>query len=134
MARRVVVATFDLDVGNRLWVIADYLPQPGDFEATRMPSPHWIADMLGGDAEIRAVPIPADCADGFIGAYWRRPDAYLDPVVRAGMSSFVAVEDQLGPGLERLRADLASGAWTERYADLLTRQELDVGYRLVVAG
>jgi hypothetical protein len=35
--------------------------------------------------------------------------------------------------LEELRADLASGAWQMRHNDLLTRAELDIGYRLVVA-
>lgn len=131
---RVVVATFDLDVGNALWVIADYFPQPGAFEEGRMPTPERVAELLGG-AEIRTVPIPHDCVDGFIGAFWRRPEAFLDPLVRAGMSSFAVVEDQLGPGVERLRADLESGAWHERYGDdLLGRQELDTGYRLVVAG
>jgi hypothetical protein len=28
--------------------------------------------------------------------------------------------------------DLASGAWHRRYAELLVRDELDLGYRLVV--
>ena len=131
---RVVVATFDLAVANRLWVIADYFPQPGALEATRLPAPERVAELLGG-ADVRTVPIPADCVDGFIGAFWQRPEAFLDPLVRSGMSSFAAVEAELGPGVQRLRADLASGAWHARYGDdLLGRQELDVGYRLVVAG
>jgi SAM-dependent methyltransferase len=133
VASRVVIATWDLAVGNALWVIAEYFPQVGSFEADRMPPPEELAAMLGG-GEVRTVPIPADCQDGFIGAYWRRPEAFLDPVVRAGMSSFAAVEDQLGEGVARLAADLRSGAWHEKHRDLLARQELDVGYRLVVAG
>jgi len=36
-------------------------------------------------------------------------------------------------GLARLRNDLDSGAWRRRYGGLLSREELDVGYRLVVA-
>ena len=35
-------------------------------------------------------------------------------------------------GLARLRADLESGAWARRHADLLERDELDLGYRLLV--
>jgi hypothetical protein len=34
------------------------------------------------------VPIACDCEDGFLAAYWRRPRAYLDVEVRAGMSTF----------------------------------------------
>ena len=33
----------------------------------------------------------------------------------------------------RLRADLDSGAWERRYADVLERDELDLGFRVVVA-
>ncbi len=48
---------------------------------------------------------------------------------------FARVDDQtVAPGLARLAADLESGAWQDRHADLLDRDELDVGYRLIVAG
>jgi hypothetical protein len=84
---------------------------------------------------VDVVPIPADCVDGITGAYWRRPEAYLDPVVRAGMSSLA----QLAPGVvargvERLRRDLESGGWDARYGQLRGLGEYDAGYRLVVAG
>ena len=79
------------------------------------------------------MPIPHDCTDGFLGAYWRRPEAYLDPVVRASISVFAPLGAALAGGLERLRRDLESGAWAERHAALLERDELDAGYRLVVA-
>jgi hypothetical protein len=42
-------------------------------------------------------------------------------------------ETRLRNGLTRLEADLASGAWATKYADLLEMTELDVGCRLVVA-
>ena len=42
--------------------------------------------------------------------------------------------DQVEPGITRLADDLASGRWHERYGDLLQRDELDLGYRLVTAG
>jgi hypothetical protein len=37
------------------------------------------------------------------------------------------------PGLERLSADLQSGKWQDQHRDLLTLEELDLGYRLIVA-
>ena len=79
------------------------------------------------------MPIPWDCRDGFFSAFWRRPEAYLDPAVRAGISTLAKrSEDELAEGLARLRADLDSGAWARRHADLLERDELDLGYRLLV--
>ena len=87
------------------------------------------------EPRVEVVPVRADCTDGFCGAYWRRPEAYLDPAVRQSISSLaqLAPED-VEPGITRLADDLASGRWHERYGDLLTRDELDLGYRLVVAG
>jgi len=81
---------------------------------------------------VHPVPVPSDCADGFLGAYWQRPEAYLDEDVRAGISSFSRLE-RVGHQLERLERDLASGNWERRNAELRHRTELDVGYRLVIA-
>ena len=81
--------------------------------------------------EIRAVLVPRDCVDGFLGAYWARPAAYLDPQVRAGISSFSRPGVQRG--LQRLAKDLYSGVWHARYGYLLERDTLDLGYRIVVA-
>jgi hypothetical protein len=87
-----------------------------------------------GRASVLPVLIPADCTDGVLAAFWRRPDAYLDVRVRSGMSSFAVMPaDQLNEGLERLSADLATGAWVEKYGHLLELSELDCGYRLLVA-
>ena len=50
----------------------------------------------------------------FGAAYWRRPQAYLDPTVRAGISMLAcAGEPALAGGLRRLAADLRSGKWHE---------------------
>ena len=66
-------------------------------------------------------------------AYWRRPWAYLDPVVRAGMSMLAQPGDEmLRPGLDRLAADLESGRWHNRHGDLLRREDFDAGYRLLI--
>jgi hypothetical protein len=87
-----------------------------------------------GPLRISAVPIPHDCSDGFLGAYWRRPHAYLDAHVRSAISSFAKLPPgELDAGVARLRADLESGAWQRRQRGLLGRDALDLGYRLVVA-
>ena len=82
--------------------------------------------------ELRALPIPHDCVDGFLGAYWRRPRAYLDAAVRGAISTFTKLAD-VEPGLDRLRRDLDDGTWARRHAALLQRPDLDLGYRLAIS-
>jgi len=38
----------------------------------------------------------------------------------------------LDSGLAKLRRDLGDGTWARRNAELLTKHELDLGYRLVI--
>ena len=84
---------------------------------------------------METVPVPADCLDGFGGCFWNRPEAYLDDDVQEGMSCFAQLDPAVrARGTERLRADLASGAWDARHGGLRTQDEMDLGYRLVVAG
>jgi hypothetical protein len=86
-------------------------------------------------ASVEVVPIPADCSDGFCGAFWSRPEAYLDARVRAGISSLAQLDERaVDRGAARLQRDLETGAWDERYGDLRALPEFDLGYRLVVAG
>jgi SAM-dependent methyltransferase len=131
VARRLVVFSWDPSFASRLWVSAEYFPELIDEDVRSFPS---LADQVGAVRAMRvaAVPVPHDCEDGFYGAHWRRPHAYLDPEVRAGISTMAKrAPEELAPGLERLRRDLESGAWAERHADLLSRDELDLGYRLL---
>lgn len=125
----VVIVTFDVSHG--LFWLADYLPQLITLDEAIMPPMALYAEALGSVA-IAPVPVPHDCRDGFLAAYWRRPAAYLDPRVRQAISSFHALGD-CSAALAGLEADLASGAWAERNAALLNLPELDCGYRLVVA-
>jgi SAM-dependent methyltransferase len=130
VARQVVVLTWDQRVCDRFWLVAEYLPEIAVLDAGRAVPVDRLAELLGG-GEISTVPVPYDCTDGFLGAYWRRPEAYLDPEVRAAMSSLAALGEQAAGGLERLDADLRSGDWQRRHARLLELDELDLGYRLV---
>ncbi|MFI1014850.1 class I SAM-dependent methyltransferase [Streptomyces sp. NPDC020965] len=131
--RRIVVFTFDPDINRRFWLLDEYLPEAAAIDDARAVAIDRLATLLGG-ARVETVPIPHDCTDGFLAAFWRRPEAYLDPQVRAGISMLAQSGDAiLQPGLARLEADLSSGRWHQRHADLLDREELDAGYRLVVA-
>lgn len=128
-ARRVVLLTWDT-AGPGFWLTDEYFPEVLPIDRAMFPSMDELVDALGG-AEVLSVPVPADCTDGFLGAYWRRPAAYLDPGVRGAISVFARIPN--APGLDRLAADLEDGTWERRIGSHLPADELDVGYRLVVA-
>lgn len=132
--RRVVVLTFDPD-HEGFWLTQDYFPQFVEEDRLRLPPLAEIAALLGGRAEVEPIAVPHDCVDGFLGAFWKRPRAYLDPDVRRGISSFAAAPpDSLQAGLRRLEADLESGRWQDVYGAALEPWDaLDLGYRLLVA-
>lgn len=133
VARRVVVFTHDASALGDFWLIRDYLPEVMPDVARSMPPVSVIARALG-TADVRAVPVPADCQDGFMCAYWRRPEAYLDPVVRAGISCLAQLPPPLvDAAMRRLAGDLATGAWQARNGGLSAKSAMDFGYRLVVA-
>jgi SAM-dependent methyltransferase len=129
--RRVVVLSWDPAYRGRMWLSAEYFETLSWQDVVDFPT---LADQAAAlQAEVEVVPVPWDCRDGFFSAFWRRPEAYLDPAVRAGISTMARREDQLADGLARLKRDLESGEWARRHADLLELEELDVGYRLLVA-
>jgi SAM-dependent methyltransferase len=127
--RQVAILTWD-PAHAGFWLVQDYFPEILRIDRRIFPPVTETAEVLG-PVDVRPVPVPADCSDGFLGAYWRRPAAYLDEGVRGAISTFARIS--AADGLARLDADLASGAWHERYGHLMAMDELDVGYRLVIA-
>ena len=126
---RVVIFTWDPEHPG-FWFVQDYLPEILAIDRPNFPSLRDIEKAIG-PIEVLAVPIPADCSDGFLGAYWRRPEAYLDARVRGAISTFSKIDSAVG--IARLRRDLEDGTWSDRYGALRLLPELDTGYRLVVA-
>jgi SAM-dependent methyltransferase len=128
--RRAVFFTYDPAFPGS-WVTRDYFPMIPSRERGRFPPLRAFRAL--GYAESRTVPVPWDCSDGFLAAFWRRPQSYLDPRVRENISGFAGLtRAELGPSLRRLEQDLASGEWERRYGALRALDELDCGYRLVV--
>jgi SAM-dependent methyltransferase len=125
---RIVLLTFD--PSHRPW-LTDYLPELAVLDAAQMPRMSDYERWLG-PVQIAPVLVPHDCSDGFLYAYWRRPAAYLDPYIRSGSSSFWAIGNA-DAGLRKLKSDLETGEWERRYAELLTFDAYDAGYRLVVS-
>jgi SAM-dependent methyltransferase len=133
VGRRVVVFLFDTSDPDLFWLTRDYLPEFAGLRSCEILAS--LTDLAGAiGARMEPVPVPWDCADGFLEAYWRRPEAYLEEQVRRGMS----VWDAVGPETEQrvahsLRADLASGRWAERNRDLIRLDAADLGARLLIA-
>jgi SAM-dependent methyltransferase len=130
VGRRAVVFQWDPAFVGAFWLTREYLPSfagglHGGFEGARAAL---------GATRVEAVPVPHDCRDGFLMAYWRRPEAYLDATVRANISVFSLLPaEEVDAMVAALRADLESGEWERRHTDLLARDEIDLGYRLLIA-
>ena len=125
---RIVLLTWDPS-SEGFWLVQDYFPEFLEADRKRLPSLEQLLSFMV-DGRVITVPIPQDCSDGFLGAYWRRPEAYLDPEIRGGISSFATCRNLYA--LQRLQQDLSNGEWRRRYSSLLDKEELDLGYRLVV--
>jgi len=135
--RRVVLFNADPAQADRFWLTREYLPQFCDLIPVSYRAPgRWERELrdIFGQVTLTAAAIPHDCVDGFYGAFWQRPAAYVQPDVRDGISVFARLGDAIvGPAIECLQADLGSGAWVERHHDLLERRELELGYYVVTA-
>jgi SAM-dependent methyltransferase len=128
---RAVLLTWVPDA-TPFWLTEDYFPEIKAHDLAIFPSAPDLTAMLEriiGPVQMKPVPIPHDCTDGLLCAFWRRPDAYLDADVRSGMSSFARIDAE--SGLEKLQNDLSSGNWAERYGHLMALDALDLGYRVV---
>jgi hypothetical protein len=128
----VVVFTFELD---RLppWQL-EFLREGVELERPRFPTIDAVQAALGGHTRVERIATPADCADGFFEAYWNRPEALLDPRVRASQSLWAL----LGPEAEerivkRLAEALESGAWDATHGHLRREDSFDGALRLVIS-
>jgi SAM-dependent methyltransferase len=131
---RVVLFTWDPAAAGLFWLTREYLAWLAEWDAGRFPEMGELREALPG-AVVEPVPIPADCVDGFLAAFWARPEAYLEPAVQRGNSLMALGPDRarLRQALGRLRDDLRTGAWDARHGDLRSATSLDAGYRLVTA-
>lgn len=127
---RFVILSWDPGAAG-FWMMTDYFPEILARDRRLFPSLELIQRTVG-QVEILPVEIPSDCTDGFLGAYWQRPEMYLNEDVRKGMSSFSQIAGT-AVGLARLQRDLESGEWDARYSHLRRMSSLDIGYRLFVA-
>lgn len=131
VAGRVVVLSFEREVMRESW-IRHYAPGINALDEP-FPPIATLAEWLG-EAEVAPVPIPSDCADLFLEAWFGRPELMLDERVRANTSGFALLgDDEERAAVEHLRADLDSGEWDRRWGRLRRVSAHDGGLRLLVA-
>jgi SAM-dependent methyltransferase len=126
--KKIVMFTW-IGMPDGFWLF-DYFPEIEHIDRDLFPSIEQLSEVLGPVKTV-PVPIPAACTDGFLCAYWRRPESYLNPQIRSAISTFSRLND-IEPGLKKLAQDLQTGAWHKRYGHLLDLPSYDFGYRLVV--
>ncbi len=125
----VVILTFDPDF-QAAWLNA-YFPELIALDNKIMPKIDEYKQAFEC-VTVHTVRVPHDCVDGFMHAYWRRPEAYLDPIILAAMSPFQMIA-QKEEGLRKLKEDLESGAWHEKYQQVVELDDYDAGYRLIIS-
>jgi SAM-dependent methyltransferase len=129
----VVILTFDGDALDEFW-LARYAPEMIEAERRRYPKVDHVQQVLGGTSSVSVVPIPYGCLDGFTEAFYARPEAFLDPDVRRSQSAWGFVSDEVeSASMEKLRHDLESGEWDEKYGELRDQPEYRGSLRLIVA-
>lgn len=134
VARRQVILYFEPLVTHDFWAL-EYFPEALDLPTEQDPPGEALFRAVLRVREVRTVLVPHDCLDGFGAAFWARPEAYLDPEVQAGMSWLALLPAEVRDrGSTRLRDDLSTGRWDERYGELRAQSTYDGGYRLAIAG
>jgi SAM-dependent methyltransferase len=117
-AARLLIFTADPEQMRRYW-LAEYFPDAIQQAIRQMPpvEPTLALLLAAGFTQIDRVPwsITLEVQDLFLYAGKYRPELYLDPSVRAGISMFATQADpaEIERGCARLSADLASGRFTD---------------------
>ncbi|MFN8295609.1 MAG: class I SAM-dependent methyltransferase [Chitinophagales bacterium] len=130
---QILIMTFDPDALDNFWN-AHYFPELIEIEKARYPTLDLIVNALGGNCEVKSIPIPLDCVDGFQEAFYGRPEAFLEKEVRKAQSAWSFLEDGMEDILvQRLSDDLASGEWDKKYRHYRTQPTFTCALRLIVA-
>ncbi|MFN6477033.1 class I SAM-dependent methyltransferase [Nostoc sp. DedQUE07] len=132
----IILLTFDIRLAQKIWLY-DYFPFLWE-DALRFLPLNEQVNLIQSNTKrrVEAIPLflPYDLSDLFAAAGWRRPELYLQPEVRAGISSFaLANQDLAKQGVKLLTADLSSGEWSKKYGDIYNLTEIDIGYRFIRA-
>jgi hypothetical protein len=128
----VVIFTFELD-SLPAWQL-EFLREGVAKELPRFPAIDDVMAGLGGRTRVERIPTPGDCTDGFFEAFWRRPEALLDPAIRGAQSVWALLESGVERRIvQRLAAALDSGAWDAQHGHLREQDSFPGALRLVIS-
>ncbi|GJM36807.1 MAG: methyltransferase type 11 [Acidimicrobiales bacterium] len=133
VAPRHVLTVYEPLEAHDFWLI-DYFPETAESDMeVNAPTPATVAEVLDV-VDVRTLWVTRDCPEGFAAASWARPHDYLDAERQQAISLLALADaDVLARGTARLRDDLESGRWYDRYAHVIEAERADFGYRLVTA-
>lgn len=130
---QVLIMTFDPEALDNFWNV-HYFPELIEVEKARYPTIEFITNTLGGNCDIKSIPIPLDCIDGFQEAFYGRPEAFLEKEVRLSQSAWgflpEGLEDKL---VKALADDLHSGEWDKKYGHFRMQPTFTCALRLIIA-
>lgn len=133
----VVLFTFDPGAVETPW-LARYFPEVWEGAFDFFPPLANVKRQIesaGGRKVISHIfELPYNLSDYFAAAGWRKPEIYLDPIIRSCMSAFaVANQSKIEEGVRELKQDLETGQWDKDFGYLKKQESFDVGYRFIVA-
>lgn len=133
----IVILTFDPRLANKFW-FTDYFPSLWEDTFRIFPPLSSVSELIGATTqrtvEVSTLMLPYDLSDLFAAAGWRRPEIYLNSVVRAGISAFaLAKSTEVELGVRQLAEDLSTGQWNAKYGSIQSLTEFDAGYRFLCA-
>ncbi|MGB5963267.1 MAG: methyltransferase domain-containing protein [Coleofasciculaceae cyanobacterium] len=133
----ILFLTFDSRVNEKPW-IADYFPSLWKETFDIFPPLNDVAMLFQATTqrtvEIYPFLLPSDLTDMFFVAGWRRPEIYLNPDIRAGISALALADTNVVErGVNLLEEDLNSGRWDAKYGEIRKLREIDAGYRFLCA-
>jgi len=132
-----IFLTFDPRLVEKFW-LNDYFPFIWEEAEDIFPPLNNIAALIQANTqrtvEASTLMLPPDLSDMFLAAAWRRPETYLNPEVRAGISALALADASLvEKGVKLLKEDLISGRWEAKYGEIQKLKEIDAGYRFLCA-
>jgi ubiquinone/menaquinone biosynthesis C-methylase UbiE len=130
-----IIFTFDPRRGREPW-FKDYFPEIYQRDFIIFPPLEKVIQTFAFEAswskEISSFPLPRDLSDRNMYSAWNEPEKYFDARFRQNTSGFaMASPAAVQAGLSRLKKDLQSGYWDEKYGYLRNQEEFDAGFTFI---
>ena len=133
---KIVIFAFEQSKISDFW-LTDYFPHFIQDTLATFPATSVLAQQIQQitQRQVKVMPflLPPDLKDLFAAAGWQKPEVYLDPAVRRGISTFAKIPSfELEQGINQLAQDLEKGRWLQKYGHLIKQQTYDAGYRILI--